>query len=258
MDEIIELNRQAWNKQARERRRWSTPVSPEDIATARGGNPRIILTPDTAVPAEWLGTLSGREILCLASAGGQQVPLLAAAGAKVTSFDLSDEQLALDELVAEREGLAITTIRGDMRNLSVFEDASFDLIVHVCSNVFCPDIHPVWNECFRVLRPGGDLLAGFMNPDFFLFDWDELERGEEPTIRYPLPYSDHERLSPERRQQLIEDGEALAFSHSLTEQIGGQLAAGFHLLGFYEDTWEGNELAKWFRTAMSTRARKPS
>ena len=41
-----------------------------------------------------------------------------------------------------------------MRVLSVFADASFDCIFHPISNLYVPDIRLVWQECFRVLRPG--------------------------------------------------------------------------------------------------------
>ena len=57
-----------------------------------------------------------------------------------------------------------------MRDLGEFADASFDLVFHPVSNLFCPELAPVWRECFRVLRPGGALLAGFVNPDVFIFD----------------------------------------------------------------------------------------
>lgn len=257
MKDVAAHNRMAWNKQARNGCRWSIPASEEEIANARLGKPRIILTPDTPVPLEWLGDLKGRELLCLSSAGGQQVPILAAAGANVTSYDLSDEQLALDQQVAKREGLTLKTARGDMRDLSVFPDASFDTIVHVCSNCFVPDIEPVWRECHRVLRSGGELLTGFLNPVFFLFDHDAMDRGEPPIAIFPLPYTDKTRLTPERYQQLVDEKETLGFSHSLNEQIGGQLKAGFHLVGFYEDTWgEATSLNHLFPLGMCTRARK--
>ena len=54
------------------------------------------------------------DVLCLASAGGQQAPIFAAAGAMVTSFDNSPVQLAKDELVADRDGLDIHLVQGDM------------------------------------------------------------------------------------------------------------------------------------------------
>jgi hypothetical protein len=54
--------------------------------------------------------LAGIEVLCLASGGGQQGPILAAAGAKVTVFDNSANQLVQDRLVADRDGLTIETV----------------------------------------------------------------------------------------------------------------------------------------------------
>jgi len=257
MKDVAEHNRRVWNRQAKEGNRWSTPATRDEIELARQGRPRIILTPDTPVPAEWLGELSEREVLCLASSGGQQAPLLAAAGARVTCLDISEEQLVLDRLVADREGLSLCLVRGDMRDLSVFGDGSFDLVVHVVSNVFIPDVNPVWRECYRVLRPGGELLAGFMNPDYFLFDYNEVERGETPVVRFSLPYSDQSSLPDEQLEKLVSNGEPLVFSHALDDQIGGQLRAGFVITGFFEDSWSDSPLTKWFKPNANTRARKP-
>ena len=57
--------------------------------------------------------------------------------------------------MAEREGLELVTMEGDMADLSVFADESFDLVFHPTSNLFVPDVRPVWREVYRVLRPGG-------------------------------------------------------------------------------------------------------
>lgn len=122
IDRIAEHNRRAWNRQAREGCRWSIPASSDEIANARSGSPRILLTPDTPVPRGWLGELGGRRVLCLASAGGQQAPLLAAADAHVTSFDLSEEQLALDQRVADREGLSLPLVQGDIRDVAISDE----------------------------------------------------------------------------------------------------------------------------------------
>jgi SAM-dependent methyltransferase len=193
-------------------------------------------------------------VLCLASGGGQQGPVLAAAGADVTVFDNSPRQLARDEEVAAREGLAIRTVLGDMRDLSAFPDASFDVVVNPVSNVFCPDLAPVWREAFRVLRPGGLLLAGFMNPDVFIFDDEALERGEL-VVRHPLPFSTLD-LPDAERERAYGDG-PVEFSHSLTEQIGGQLAAGFVLTHLVEAPHHWGPTARYLPGYFATRAVKP-
>jgi SAM-dependent methyltransferase len=195
-------------------------------------------------------------VLCLASGGGQQGPILAAAGAKVTIFDNSPAQLAQDRFVAERDGLVIETVQGDMADLRVFPDARFDLIVHPVSNVFVPDVKPVWREAFRVLKPGGVLLSGFMNPVHFLFDFFALERGEF-RVAHSIPYSDQESLSDEDRARLAEQDAPLEFGHTLADQIGGQIAAGFALTGFYEDIDPDTILGKYISSYVATKATKP-
>ena len=232
---ILEHNRRAWDHLAEAGNEWTVPAGPEAIAAARRGEWTIVLTPTKPVPHEWLPDLPGRRVLCLASGGGQQGPVLAAAGAQVTVLDNSLRQLERDRMVAEREGLALTTVQGDMADLHIFPDASFDMIVHPVSNVFAPDVLPVWREAFRVLRSGGILIAGFCNPAMFIFDNDLAERTGKLEVRYPLPYADINHLSEADKQRYAEEGEPFEFSHTLEEQIGGQLAAGFMLTGLYED-----------------------
>jgi SAM-dependent methyltransferase len=176
----------------------------------------------------------------------------------VTVLDNSPRQLAQDRFVAERDDLSITTVEGDMADLSMFSDDSFDLIVHPVSNCFAPDIQRVWAEAFRVLRLGGALLSGFANPAIYLFD-QELERTGILQVKYTLPYSDVENLPGGEKQRLFDAGEPLEFSHTLGEQIGGQLDAGFLIAGFYEDRYEGpeNMLSKYMPTFIATRAIKP-
>ena len=238
---------------------WAQPVDQATIAAAREGRWAIFLTPKTPVPKAWLPDVKGKNVLCLASGGGQQAPILAAAGAVVVSFDLSDEQLRKDQAVASREGLGIECVQGDMANLRCFPDNVFDLIIHPASNVFVSVIEPVWRECYRVLRPGGFLLSGFMNPAVFLFDHDEAESTGQLVVRHALPYSDEASLTETRLSAKIEAGLPLEFSHSLTSQINGQTDAGFLIAGLYEDHWHDETwlFSKHSPVCIATRAVRP-
>ncbi|MCU5772458.1 class I SAM-dependent methyltransferase [Erwiniaceae bacterium BAC15a-03b] len=227
-------NQTVWDRLAREKCDWSSPVSAKTIQAARNGHWRVQLTPGE-LPAGWLPDVRGLRILCLAASGGQQAPVLAAAGANVVVLDASREQLALDEFVAKRDGLTLQTVSGDMQDLSAFPDEAFDLIFHPISNLYVPDIRRVWHECFRVLRPGGKLLSSFYNPVVFIFDRDpELAAKGLLKPRFALPYADISDLDAEELARKQQKNEALVFSHTLAAQIGGQLAAGLILVGFDE------------------------
>lgn len=256
--DVRAYNRQAWNRQVEQNNPWTVPVSPEVIEAARRGEWSILLTPTIPVPREWFpADLHGLEVLCLASAGGQQGPVLAAAGANVTVLDNSPRQLEQDQAVATREGLALRLVEGDMANLVGFANAAFDLIFHPVSNIFVPDVRPVWAEAYRVLRPGGALLAGFMNPVHYIFDLDAMDEQGRLEVRYSIPYSDLTSLEEEQRQKYLENGNPLEFGHSLEDQIAGQLEAGFLLAGFYEDCDPEMLLSKYIPTFIASRAIKP-
>jgi SAM-dependent methyltransferase len=256
--DIQGYNRIAWDKQVVQGNRWTIPVGDDVIAAARQGDWKILLTPTKPVPRAWFPDLQGIDVLCLASGGGQQGPTLAAAGARVTVLDNSPRQLAQDRLVAERHALPVVTVQGDMADLSAFSDKSFDLIVHPVSNTFVPHVRPVWKEAFRVLRKGGGLLAGFTNPAVYLFDYDLADRTGILQVKYTLPYSDVTSLSPEERQRYIESEDPLEFSHTLEDQIGGQLDAGFLLTGLFEDYDDKDDpLSKYMPAFIATRALKP-
>lgn len=255
--DVFKHNQRAWDALVERGFEWTVPVSPEVVRAAKNGQWQIVLTPSRPVPPEWFPPLAGTRTLCLAGAGGQQGPILAAAGAKVTVFDASPRQLDQDRLVAEREGLSIETIQGDMQDLRVFKDGGFDLVVHPCSNCFVPDVAAVWREAFRILRPGGTLLSGFINPAFFIFDDAASERGEL-LVRHQLPYSDQASLTEDEQQAIVRAEEPFVFSHSLEDLIGGQTNAGFVIVGLYEDEWPGKLLSKFMAPLVATRALKPS
>lgn len=258
-DHVVARNRAAWDRQVEAGNEWTVPVSTEVIAAARAGDWSVVLIGYDPVPRDWFPpSLAGADVLCLASGGGQQGPVLAAVGARVTVFDNSPAQLARDQMVANRDGLEITTVLGDMRDLSALGSASFDLVFNPVSNVFVPELAPVWHECFRVLRPGGALLAGFMNPDVFIFDEEACYERGQLLVRHRLPYSDLTHLDSAELERLRGSNVPVEYSHTLTEQIGGQLQAGFVITGFRERPHHDGPTAAYMPGYFATRARKPA
>lgn len=257
-NDYITHNRVAWDQWVEEGDRWTVPVSAAEIAAARDGEWAVYLTEEKPTPREWFPPdLSGRDVLCLASGGGQQGPVLAAAGANVIVFDNSAAQLRQDKLVAHREGLTLRTVQGDMRDLSAFADASFDLIFHPVANIFVPDVRPVWRECYRVLRHGGSLLMGTLNPIEYAFDRRLVDEQGIFQLKYSLPYSDATDINEEERVQLYGKNAPYEFSHTLTDLIGGQIDVGFIITGFYEARKDDDRLGRYFPNYIATRAIKP-
>ncbi len=255
--DILRYNSSAWDSEVLKGNRWTRPVTPEVIENARKGDWQIMLTPIRPVPDTWFPPVKGAKVLCLASGGGQQGPILAAAGADVTVLDNSSAQLGQDRMVAAREHLLLRTEIGDMRDLTRFADESFELVIHPVSNCFVDDVLGVWKEAHRVLKRNGALLAGFINPVHFLFDELDFEQSKL-TVRHRIPYSDLKSLpESELKAMLFDQHEPLAWGHTLEDQIRGQLDAGFLIAGFYEDDWGGESpLDFYLRTFIATRAVK--
>ena len=245
-----DLNAAAVDRWVEEGWEWGRPIDHETFLRARQGDWSVLLTPTKPVPRAWFGDLRGKKVLGLASGGGQQMPVFAAAGALCTVLDYSEKQLESERLVADREGYPIHIIRADMTKRLPFDDGTFDLIFHPVSNCYVREVKPIWRECFRVLKPGGYLLAG--TDHFVNYLVDETE--ERIVNRLPFDPIAH----PDQMAQLAKDDAGVQFSHTLEEQINGQLEAGFTLLSLYEDTnGEGRLHELNVPTFLAMRSRKP-
>ena len=174
-------------------------------------------------------------------------------GAEVTVFDNSTKQLDKDNFVAQRDNLKIKTVQGNMQDLSVFEDETFDCIIHPWSNGYIDNVLPVWKECARVLQKNGLLLSGFGNPIEYIFDSGKLEQGIL-EVKYSVPYADIDHMDDPEIKQIVESG-GYIWSHTLEDQIQGQIAAGFAIIGFYEDIG-GTALDNYIKSSIATKAIK--
>lgn len=223
-----EVNSKVFDKWVEEGWEWGKPVSHEVFEKAKNNEWSVVLTPTKPVPKEWFCEMKNAEVLGLASGGGQQMPVFTALGAKCTVLDYSERQLLSEIEVAKRENYEIRTVRADMTNPLPFEDESFDLIFHPVSNCYVEDVISIWKECYRVLKKGGILLSGLDNGINFIFD------DEETMIAHKLPFNPLK--DKEQYEHSIKNDWGIQFSHTIEEQIGGQLQAGFILADIYQDT----------------------
>ena len=233
----------------------STAISHEEFLLALEGALNVSLAGIKMVPQEWFPKLKNKNVLGLASGGGQQGPIFVAHGANVTIMDLSARQIESEKVVAEREGYSIRIIKGDMSKPLPFEDNEFDIIFNPISNCFIEDIQPVWKECARIIKKGGILMMAFVKEEHFMFEPDF--KNEDVLIsRHSLPFNPLTDLTREQIEKKKEAHMPLAFSHTLTEQIGGLLKEGFELTDLYEDCDGGGLFDKYMNSYVAVRAIK--
>ena len=222
------INSQIIDQWCKEGWQWGQPISHETYQNALKGQWEVYLTPTKPVPHHWFGDLKGKKILGLASGGGQQIPIFTALGAHCTVLDYSKEQCNSEKLVAKREGYEVKILQEDMTKRLPFEDETFDIIFHPVSNCYIEKVEPVFQECYRVLKKGGLFLGGYDIGINYVFDIDEK------YIKYSLPFNPLK--NKEQYESVLKDNDGIQFSHTIEEQINGQLQAGFRLLNLYDDT----------------------
>jgi len=216
-DEAAIVNERHWERMVRDGCGYTIPwldLDPDLIRRYARGELDPVPGPLAAMsPCSILADVEGKDVLCLASGGGQQSAVFGLLGARVTVLDLAQGQLEGDRKVAAHYGYEITTIHADMRDLSCLEDESFD-IVYGTAMCYVPDIREVYSEVARVLRPGGIFRMNFGQPAIHFVAWD---RG---GYRIAKPYC--ERI--DRR----EDG-AIEFRHYMDDIFNGFVDAGLSL-----------------------------
>ena len=222
-----DINAQTIDRWIEEGWEWGIPISHETYEKALAGEWDMLLTPTKYVPHAWFGELKSKKVLGLASGGGQQMPIFAALGAECTVLDYSEKQLESERLVAEREGYAIEIIRADMTKPLPFADETFDLIFHPVSNCYVEEVKPIYKECYRILKHGGVLMAGLENGVNYWVNDDET------MIVNTMPFNPLRNEA--QRKQLEESDCGMQFSHTIEEQISGQLEAGLVLTHLYGD-----------------------
>lgn len=244
MDEITRYNMERWKALVNANALFTRPALNLDPASARQ-----MLDPEGR-----LGSVAGREVLCLACGGGQQSAAFALLDARVTVFDLSADQLRRDQEAAAHYGVDIRIRQGDMRDLSCFEAAAFDIVYHAYSLGFVPEARAVFQQVARAIRTGGLYHFNCANP-FFIGLSEKDWNGEGYTLKHP--YIDGAEVTYEDQGWVYDRSKLEAqilspreYRHTLSTLVGGLVEQGFAVLhisdysGFYPNpkaepgTWD--------------------
>jgi SAM-dependent methyltransferase len=225
-DDIARQNQQHWDRLVRQGVTYTRPWLDLDVAAVRAfgdGTLDVLPEPYTYVyPQCVFRDVSGKEVLCLASGGGQQSAVFGLLGTPVTVFDLTGGQLDGDRKAARHCGYDVRLVQGDMRDLSGFADSTFDIVYQAISVCLVPGVRDVYSQVARVLRPGGIYRVGHCNPATQIVEetsWD----GEAYRIRHAYGGGQ------------IEDDEVSEFRHLLSDIFNGLVETGFVIRGVWED-----------------------
>lgn len=232
--EYAKINGEIWDNANDSLNRWTVIISHEDFVKARNGELNVTLAGYRPVPREWFPELNGAKVLALACGGGQQCPVFAAHGADVTVTDISDKQLENERYAADRENYHINIVKADLEKPFPFEDEYFDMIFNPISNCYIRDISVMQRECARVIRKNGVLMTAFVKEEHFMFEPD-FQNEDVLISRHTLPYDPFKALTEEQRRKMVQSGVPFKFSHTLSEQLGGLIKAGFEITDIFED-----------------------
>lgn len=159
---------QAWNRNAdlwtdHVRRGW-------DVFREHFNNPAVL---------RFVGNLRGKTVLDAGCGEGYNTRLLACSGARMTGVDVSQRMIELARQEEGKNPLGIRYERTSFSDLSLFDDASFDVVVSFMALMDGPDYEGAVREFFRVLRNGGELVFSLTHPCFLPrgSQWMEDEEG---------------------------------------------------------------------------------
>ncbi len=111
-----------------------------------------------------LGDVAGLRAIVLGCGGGQDCIVLAKKGAQVIGVDLSDKQIEYGRRLAEREGVVVTLVQGNVEELRGIDDETQDLALSIHALNYVERIDRAFAEAYRVLRPGASFVMSLHHP----------------------------------------------------------------------------------------------
>ncbi len=225
-DQVSRHNLKFWTHLVDEKQEYTRPWLELDVdilAAFTRGDIEVMPPPYIYLyPRRVFEGVTDKNVLCLATGGGQQSAAFGLLGAKVTVLDLTPGQLEADRIAAEHYGYDIKTIQGDMRDLSMFADDTFDLVYQAISICFVPEVRQVYSEVARIVKPGGVYRVGHNNPGTVLIE-ESSYNGEGYVLGEPYQGGQ------------IDDADAAEYRHLLSDIFNGLVESGFTIESVCED-----------------------
>lgn len=190
--------------------------------------------------------IAGKKAAVLGSGDNLAVFALAGMGARVTSVDISQNQLDIARERAGELGLHIDFLQSDVTDLSALLSGTFDLVYtggHVA--VWVSDLNSYYREAGRILKQGGLLVVNEYHPFRRLWKQgvDHLEIAYDYYDQGPFVFNyDPDILTPKKG-----NFPSYEFHWKISDLIKALLLAGCRLIdtaefGEHVGDWEGAPL----------------
>ncbi len=133
---------------------------------------------------EFVGSLKGKKVLDAGCGEGRNTRIMASMGARVVGVDISPKLIKMAREEETKQPLGIEYHVTSFADLSMFQDASFDVVISTMALTGSPHLGRAISEFFRVLRPGGELFFSIEHPCFVTkgLGWIKDEKGEESKL----------------------------------------------------------------------------
>ena len=182
------------------------------------------------------GNVKGKTLLDAGCGEGYNTRILAKRGAKMVGVDISPRMIELARHVEQREPLGIRYEVASFSDLSLFDDASFDMVVSFMALMDSPNYERAIRESFRVLRGKGKLSFSVTHPCFMTrgYGWimDEKRNAVKITASHyfdSTPWVEYWKFSHAPVGNDAEPFAVPSFDRTLSEYFNTLIKTGFVL-----------------------------
>ncbi|TQK19601.1 methyltransferase family protein [Microbacterium sp. SLBN-154] len=189
-----------------------------------------VASDDLAALLPFVGTLRGKDLCHLQCHIGTDTVSLARAGARVTALDFSDRALEVAARPAERAGVDVTWVLGDVLEARTHVSGDFDIVYTSVGTIgWLRDLDRWAMQIAALLRPGGLFYIRDGHPMLYTIDED----ADDDLVRH--------RYFADGTAQMWDDDSTYAgdgkvahsrtyeWPHPLSETINSLISAGLRI-----------------------------